>query len=211
MADTKKAISDMKKLELGKDSKTDASKKSPTTPNSLSPTSPTGPAGAGGAGVVRSPSAIKETMLAWCKSVTEGYEHVNITNFSSSWADGMAFCALIHHFYPNAFDYSKLKPKNRRGNFKLAFDVAEKLADVSPLLDVEDMILMKDKPDWKCVFVYVQSLYRRLVIQAKQQQKKDGEAGDDKEKKDDVGDAKCAEDTDDKEKKADDKSDAKSD
>jgi len=52
-------------------------------------------------------------------------QHVNITNFSSSWADGMAFCALIHHFYPKAFDYSKLNPKNRRGNFRLAFDVAE--------------------------------------------------------------------------------------
>jgi len=50
---------------------------------------------------------------------------VNITNFSSSWADGMAFCALIHHFYPKAFDFAKLNPKNRRGNFRLAFDVAE--------------------------------------------------------------------------------------
>lgn len=35
-------------------------------------------------------------------------------------------------------------------------------AGIAPLLDVEDMVLMK-KPDWKCVFTYVQSLYRNLV------------------------------------------------
>ena len=37
----------------------------------------------------------------------------------------MAFCALIHHFYPDAFDFDKLNPKNRRYNFDLAFKTAE--------------------------------------------------------------------------------------
>ena len=36
-----------------------------------------------------------------------------------------------------------------------------KYGDVCPLLDVEDMVRMK-KPDWKCVFTYVQSFYRRF-------------------------------------------------
>ena len=36
-----------------------------------------------------------------------------------------------------------------------------KLADIAPLLDVEDMVRMKN-PDWKCVFTYVQSFYRRF-------------------------------------------------
>ena len=52
-------------------------------------------------------------------------QNVKIENFSSSWSDGLAFCALIHHFYPDAFDYSKLDAKNRRHNFELAFRVAE--------------------------------------------------------------------------------------
>ena len=43
-----------------------------------------------------------------------------------------------------------------------------KLADIAPLLDVEDMVRMKDKPDWKCVFTYVQSFYRRFAMQPKQ-------------------------------------------
>ena len=52
-------------------------------------------------------------------------QHVNITNFTTSWNDGMAFCALIHHFRPESFDYSQLDPTNRRHNFQLAFDTAE--------------------------------------------------------------------------------------
>ncbi|XP_065291686.1 smoothelin-like isoform X1 [Dermacentor albipictus] len=115
-----------------------------------------------GATTARSATDIKEMLLNWCKSKTKGYEHVDITNFSTSWNDGMAFCALIHHFYPDAFDYNQLEPKNRRHNFDLAFRTAEEQAGISPLLDTEDMVLMK-KPDWKCVFTYVQSLYRNLV------------------------------------------------
>merc|ERR1719334_355213 len=100
-------------------------------------------------------------LLDWCKSKTREYENIEITNFSSSWNNGMAFCALIHHFYPNSFDFSSLDPKNRRANFTLAFDTAEKEADIAPLLDVDDMVKMKN-PDWKCVFCYVQSIYRHL-------------------------------------------------
>ena len=42
-----------------------------------------------------------------------------------------------------------------------------KLADIAPLLDVDDMVRMKN-PDWKCVFTYVQSFYRRFAMQPKQ-------------------------------------------
>ncbi|RWS22958.1 hypothetical protein B4U80_09580, partial [Leptotrombidium deliense] len=57
-----------------------------------------------------------------------------------------------------------LDAKNRRKNFELAFKTAEygDRADICPLLDVDDMIIMKNKPDWKCVFTYVQSMYRNL-------------------------------------------------
>lgn len=50
---------------------------------------------------------------------------MKLENFSTSWADGLAFCALVHHFLPDAFDYSKLTPDKRRHNFTLAFKIAE--------------------------------------------------------------------------------------
>lgn len=52
-------------------------------------------------------------------------QHVDIQNFSSSWSDGMAFCALVHNFFPEAFDYGQLSPQNRRQNFEVAFSSAE--------------------------------------------------------------------------------------
>ena len=52
-------------------------------------------------------------------------QNVQIDNFSSSWNDGLAFCALIHNFYPDAFDFAQLDAKNRRYNFTLAFKTAE--------------------------------------------------------------------------------------
>ncbi|XP_069836899.1 smoothelin-like protein 1 [Dendropsophus ebraccatus] len=106
--------------------------------------------------------AVKNMLLEWCRAKTRGREGVDIQNFSSSWSSGLAFCALISAFFPDAFDYDSLDPKNRRENFQLAFSAAEKFADCPPLLDVEDMVRMK-VPDSKCVYTYVQELYRSLV------------------------------------------------
>ncbi|VDK17359.1 unnamed protein product [Anisakis simplex] len=88
---------------------------------------------------------------------------VKVHNFSSSWADGMAFCALAHHFASEQtrFDFAQLNAQNRKDNLTIAFDVAEKNG-VVPLLEVDDMLEMGDSPDWKCVFVYVMSFYRQF-------------------------------------------------
>ncbi|XP_038618343.1 smoothelin isoform X4 [Tachyglossus aculeatus] len=107
-------------------------------------------------------NSIKQMLLDWCRAKTRGYEHVDIQNFSSSWSDGMAFCALVHNFFPEAFDYGQLTPQNRRQNFEVAFSSAETHADCPQLLDTEDMVRMRE-PDWKCVYTYIQEFYRCLV------------------------------------------------
>ncbi|KAJ3603427.1 hypothetical protein NHX12_028173 [Muraenolepis orangiensis] len=107
-------------------------------------------------------NSIKQMLLDWCRAKTRSYENVEIQNFSSSWSNGMAFCALVHHFFPDAFDYDALSPSNRRHNFEVAFSNAETLVDCPQLLDVEDMVKMRE-PDWKCVYTYLQEFYRGLV------------------------------------------------
>uniref|UniRef100_A0A9L0KFI1 Smoothelin n=1 Tax=Equus asinus TaxID=9793 RepID=A0A9L0KFI1_EQUAS len=107
-------------------------------------------------------NSIKQMLLDWCRAKTRGYEHVDIQNFSSSWSDGMAFCALVHNFFPEAFDYGQLSPQNRRQNFEVAFSSAETHADCPQLLDTEDMVRLRE-PDWKCVYTYLQEFYRCLV------------------------------------------------
>uniref|UniRef100_A0A1Y9J070 Calponin-homology (CH) domain-containing protein n=1 Tax=Anopheles quadriannulatus TaxID=34691 RepID=A0A1Y9J070_ANOQN len=143
---------------------------SQSPPNSpKTPSTPTTPSGAMGGPMFkftdpalnRRAATVKDQLLQWCQMKTKEYENVKIENFSTSWSDGMAFCALIHHFLPDAFDFSKLTPQQRRHNFTLAFRVADEKAGIAPLLDVDDMVAMR-KPDWKCVFTYVQSIYRRF-------------------------------------------------
>ncbi|KAG7321903.1 hypothetical protein KOW79_014761 [Hemibagrus wyckioides] len=111
---------------------------------------------------VSSASSIKQILLEWCRSKTIGYQNIDIQNFSSSWSDGMAFCALVHSFFPTEFDYNALSPTERKHNFELAFSTAEKKAGCDRLIEVEDMMVMGRKPDPMCVFTYVQSLYNHL-------------------------------------------------
>ncbi|XP_058239937.1 smoothelin-like isoform X1 [Hemibagrus wyckioides] len=109
-----------------------------------------------------SASGIKQLLLDWCRSKTIGYQHIDIHNFSSSWSDGMAFCALVHSFFPNEFDYNELNPAHHKHNLDLAFTTAEEKADCIRLIEVDDMMAMGANPDPMCVFTYVQSLYNHL-------------------------------------------------
>ncbi len=85
-----------------------------------------------------------------------------MTNLSSSWSDGLAFCALIHHFFPDAFDFNSLSSINRKDNFELAFHTAEERAGVPRLLDVSDMLIMGNTPDYKCIFTYLNSFLAKV-------------------------------------------------
>ncbi|XP_067373630.1 smoothelin-like 1 [Channa argus] len=138
-------------------------------------------------------ASIKQKMLQWCRNKTRNYDGVNIENFSSSWCDGLAFCALIHRFFPDAFDYSSLNSKEREKNFTLAFQTAQSLADCCPLLEVSDMIMMGNHPDPMCVFTYVQSLCHNLSKiekerkdKEKEEKEKAGDQGEEKEKGEDT-------------------------
>uniref|UniRef100_A0A8C8MHA9 Calponin-homology (CH) domain-containing protein n=2 Tax=Oncorhynchus tshawytscha TaxID=74940 RepID=A0A8C8MHA9_ONCTS len=58
----------------------------------------------------------RNSLLRWCQSRTQGYKNIDITNFSSSWADGLAFCAVYHTYLPSHIPYCTLSPDNKVGN-----------------------------------------------------------------------------------------------
>merc|ERR1719270_2382007 len=60
-----------------------------------------------GAGGMKMMSPQMEAILIWCQCRTRNYE-ISLRNFTSDWADGVAFCALIHNFFPQAFDFAKI-------------------------------------------------------------------------------------------------------
>ena len=51
----------------------------------------------------------------WCKRGVKGYRGVKITNMSSSWRDGLAFCALIHRYRPHLIEWDKLEQEDSVG------------------------------------------------------------------------------------------------
>ncbi|XP_053700894.1 CD109 antigen-like isoform X2 [Synchiropus splendidus] len=97
-------------------------------------------------------------MLHWCQSRTQGYKNIEITNFSSSWVDGLAFCALYHTYLPSRIPYSTLSPENKRENLSLAFRTGLAVG-ISPSLTTEEM-LRAGGPDWQRVLSYVETMSR---------------------------------------------------
>ena len=58
-------------------------------------------------------------------SPSPSYEGVSVTDFSTSWQNGLAFCAIIHRHRPDLLDYKVCNPDTPIDNLKMAYTVAE--------------------------------------------------------------------------------------
>lgn len=90
ITDVEKAKNDLLPLDLKKNYESHSE-------NTEQPAKPTGLA-------VKKANSDKTTpgqdLLEWCKEVTKDYSGVKVTNLTTSWRNGMAFCAVIHHYQP---------------------------------------------------------------------------------------------------------------
>ncbi|KAK2506606.1 hypothetical protein MC885_000172 [Smutsia gigantea] len=100
----------------------------------------------------------RNALLKWCQKKTEGYQNIDITNFSSSWNDGLAFCALLHTYLPAHIPYQELNSQDKRRNFTLAFQAAESVG-IKSTLDINEMV-RTERPDWQNVMLYVTAIYK---------------------------------------------------
>ncbi|XP_019955743.2 uncharacterized protein ehbp1l1a isoform X3 [Paralichthys olivaceus] len=97
-----------------------------------------------------------QSLLEWCQEVTQGHKGMKITNFSTSWRNGLAFCAILHHFQPEKINYEMLDPYDIKHNNKKAFDGFAELG-ISRLMEPSDMVMLA-VPDRLIVMTYLNQI-----------------------------------------------------
>ncbi|XP_039222231.1 EH domain-binding protein 1-like protein 1 isoform X1 [Crotalus tigris] len=125
------------------------------SPVSCGPAPHLGPEGKDQAESVSSPTLVSSSqgLLQWCQEVTAGYRGVRVTNFTTSWRNGLALCAILHHFHPDKINFKALDPLDIKENNKLAFDGFATLG-ISRLMDPADMVFLT-VPDRLIVMTYL--------------------------------------------------------
>jgi hypothetical protein len=66
--------------------------------------------------------------LAWANKLIAPFG-LSVVDFTASWADGRAMCAIVSTAFPDVLNMSMVKvggEADRRANFELAFEVARK-------------------------------------------------------------------------------------
>ncbi|XP_026786638.3 F-actin-monooxygenase mical2b isoform X12 [Pangasianodon hypophthalmus] len=97
-------------------------------------------------------------LLTWCQKQTEGYQGVSVTDLSSSWTSGLAFCALIHRFRSHLIDYDSLNEEDSAKNVQLAFDTAEKEFGIKPFTTGKELASGQE-PDKNSMVTYLSKFY----------------------------------------------------
>nr|XP_043877256.1 uncharacterized protein ehbp1l1a isoform X1 [Solea senegalensis] len=108
--------------------------------------------------ILCSPSLVtsSKSLLEWCQEVTQGHKGLKITNFSTSWRNGLAFCAILNHFHPEMINYEMLDPYDIKHNNKKAFDGFAELG-ISRLIEPSDMVMLT-VPDRLIVMTYLNQI-----------------------------------------------------
>ena len=65
------------------------------------------------------------------------YDEVNITNFHTSWKDGLAFCAILDCHRPDLINYDDCDPDTPLTNLETAMTVAEEKLGIFRIIDPE--------------------------------------------------------------------------
>uniref|UniRef100_A0A673TGC4 F-actin monooxygenase n=1 Tax=Suricata suricatta TaxID=37032 RepID=A0A673TGC4_SURSU len=97
-------------------------------------------------------------LLTWCQQQTEGYQHVNVTDLTTSWRSGLALCAIIHRFRPELINFDSLNEDDAVENNQLAFDVAEREFGIPPVITGKEMASAQE-PDKLSMVMYLSKFY----------------------------------------------------
>jgi len=103
--------------------------------------------------------SFRTTLLGWVRDALASCGdqcHGEIANFSESFRDGLALCAIISHYVPQALDFHEVEKLPAQQRLERVFAVARSELGVMPMLDPEDFL--DEDLDDKCVMAYVATI-----------------------------------------------------
>lgn len=99
----------------------------------------------------------REALLRWAKRTTEKYPGVHISDFTSSWRDGLGFSAIVHRNRPDLVDWRNIREVQNRERLERVFSVMQSEYNVAKLLDPCDVDT--NSPDERSMITYISSIY----------------------------------------------------
>uniref|UniRef100_A0A8B9IA25 Utrophin n=1 Tax=Anser brachyrhynchus TaxID=132585 RepID=A0A8B9IA25_9AVES len=105
----------------------------------------------------------EKILLSWVRQSSRPYSQVNVLNFTTSWADGLAFNAVIHRHRPELFSWDEVLKMSPVERLEHAFSIAKNHLEIEKLLDPEDVAVQL--PDKKSIIMYLTSLFEVLPKQ----------------------------------------------
>ncbi|XP_015038386.2 dystrophin, isoforms A/C/F/G/H isoform X9 [Drosophila pseudoobscura] len=124
-----------------------------------------------------SSNGVEKSLLAWARQYTEP-QGLQLTDFSSSWADGRAFLMILAAHLEELHLEAALQ-QHALQRLHLAFDLAHRHFKIEKLLDAEDV--HTHKPDNKSIQMYVMCLYHAMEsMRAAQREQQEQQAEQDR-------------------------------
>ena len=114
---------------------------------------------------------IRALLLRWCNAVTSPFG-VQVSNYTTSFADGVAICLLIHYYHPSLLRLNEIEPTSRHGvdidealvnerlNLELAGKRMSELGGIPKLLPMGDS---RNLPEEKSMILCLVYLCSRLM------------------------------------------------
>ena len=120
-------------------------------------------------------AVLKSLLFRWCHAVCSCFDY-EVTDLTKSFADGKAFCYLVHYYHPSVIKLEEVLPTSNELSSETIVSNARKNATmaskrVSDLGGIPNMIPITDPenpPDEKCTLVCLAYLCSRLAESSKE-------------------------------------------
>ena len=100
-------------------------------------------------------------LLLWAQHSISSFPNTPVLHdFSQSFSDGLALCALVESKFPGVFDLRSMSPIHKADNLRKAFDAIEKNLGVPKLLSAIDVT--SDEADEISMIVYLTLIYHSM-------------------------------------------------